>query len=74
MVLLGKVVPNGFVGVGAAEIPRATRIDILVGEPAFGLEEPAVAELRFVTENAGVAIDPVVVVRRGRDRDSQQLA
>ncbi len=46
----------------AAEIGRAAGIDILVGVPAFSLDEPVFAELQFVTQNAGVAIDPVVIV------------
>ena len=52
---------------GICEIVRRAGVDLLVRKPTLGLHEPAVAKLQFVTQYRGVAINPIFVVRGGRE-------
>jgi len=43
------------------EVRRSARVDLLMSEPPFRQQEPAVSEVTLVTQNSGVAINPVIV-------------
>ena len=40
---------------------RGARVDLLMGEPSFGLQKPAFSKVTFVSENSRVPINPVIV-------------
>src|SRR5215813_12879690 len=40
---------------------RGPRVDLLMSEPSFRLQKPAVSKIAFVSENSRVPIDPVMV-------------
>ena len=44
------------------EVCRCARVDLLMGEPSFGLQKPAVSEVALVSENGRVPINPVMIV------------
>src|SRR6185295_1307606 len=44
-----------------SEVRCSARVDLLMSEPPFGQQEPAVSEVTLVTQNSGVAIHPVIV-------------
>src|SRR5262245_4263778 len=42
-------------------VSRGPRVDLLMSEPSFRLQKPAVSKIAFVSENSRVPIDPVMV-------------
>ena len=40
---------------------RGSRVDLLMSEPSFRLQKPAVSKIAFVSENSRVPIHPVMV-------------
>ena len=45
-----------------SEVRPSACVDLLMSEPTFGLQEPAVSKVTFVPENSRVPINPVIVV------------
>ena len=43
------------------DVRRSARVDLLMGEPPFGLQKPAFSKVTFVSENSRVSINPVIV-------------
>ncbi len=40
---------------------RGSRVDLLMSEPSFRLQKPAVSKIAFVSENSRIPIDPIMV-------------
>ena len=47
-------------------VRSGSRVDLLMSEPSFRLQKPAVSKIAFVSENSRVPIDPVMIERRER--------